>query len=83
MRLSYRRLGEGGIIFDHRTWKTHILTPAAVVVYDALQEANANHGGALSNQDACALLEQDLDLDINTPASQQLLRMLKHLGIIA
>lgn len=82
MRLSFRRLGEGGVIFDHRTWKTHILTPAALVVYETLQEANADHGGALSSHEACVLLEKDLDLDTNTPTIQQLLRMLKHLGLI-
>lgn len=82
MCVSFRRLGEGGVIFDHRTWKTHILTPAALIIYETLREAKTDDGGALSSQEACALLEQDLDLDINTPTIQQLLRMLKHLGII-
>jgi PqqD family protein of HPr-rel-A system len=81
--LSYRRLGDGAVLFNDRTWKTHILTPAATIIYEALDEIRPADGGPVPSAAALALLQQDLDIETDTPSTQQLLRMLRHLGVIA
>ncbi|MBK1704666.1 HPr-rel-A system PqqD family peptide chaperone [Halochromatium glycolicum] len=83
MQICYRRLDDGAIIFDHRTWKTHVLTPAATIIYEALDEIRPADGGPVPNAAALALLQEDLDIETDTPSTQQLLRMLRHLGVIA
>ncbi|NBC49784.1 MAG: HPr-rel-A system PqqD family peptide chaperone [Gammaproteobacteria bacterium] len=83
MDISYRRLGDGAVIFSHRTWKTHILTPAATLIFEALDEVRPADGGPVPRAAALALLRQDLDVETDTPSTQQLLRMLRRLGVIA
>lgn len=83
MCLSYRRLGDGAVVFNHCTWNTHILTPAATIIYEAVDEIRPADGSPVPRAAALALLQQDLDIDTETPSIHQLLRILRHLGVVA
>lgn len=73
-------MGDGSILFDETTWKTHILTTTAAIVYEALIEQSDEH--ALRMDEAKALLRNALGLDPDNPDITQLLVMLKKLGVI-
>ncbi|MCG5517322.1 MULTISPECIES: HPr-rel-A system PqqD family peptide chaperone [unclassified Ectothiorhodospira] len=73
-------MDDGGILFNETTWKTHILTASAAIVYETLIE----HGGgnAVTATEARDALRNVLDLDPDTPDITQLLAMLETLGVI-
>lgn len=79
--LLYRRLGDGAVLFNPRTWNTHILTPAAAIIYDALKEQST--GEAIPASDAIAFLTSELGVDTDSEEIRRLLGMLRHLGVIA
>lgn len=79
LRLRYRRIGGGGVLFDERTWKTHILNPAATAVYEALKAEFGN--GPAANADATRLLD-DMGFDPDAPHTRDLLSMLERLGLV-
>lgn len=79
--LHYRRLGDGGVLFNRRTWKTHILTPPAAIIYEALAEQS--EGGAIPTQRAIEFLQRELSVDTDSNEIQQLLTMLQRLRVIA
>lgn len=80
-RLRFRQLGEGAAVFDTLTWKTHILTPAAALIFETLAESG--DGAALAESRAIELLRDELDLDTGTPELQQVLRSLQEMGMLA
>lgn len=80
-RLRYRKVGEGGVLFDRRTWRTHFLTPAAAAVYEALLEAS--DGASLDESAAVGLMRNDLGLDPAAPAILRLVKTLKSIGVVA
>ena len=59
--LRYRPLGEGAVLFNEHTWRTHVLTPAAALIYTALLETS--NGEAVAKNTALQVLEQELDAD--------------------
>ncbi|MFP4062089.1 MAG: HPr-rel-A system PqqD family peptide chaperone [Halochromatium sp.] len=73
-------MDDGGILFDETTWKTHILTASAALIYETLIEQSG--GDAVTMADARDGLRDALDLDPDSPDSIQLLAMLKTLGVI-
>ena len=81
MGLIYRRLGDGGVAFDEATWQTHLLTPAAAVIFETLVERATT--GALPLAAAEDLLARELDVDAGSHEVQQLLHMLQELNVIA
>ena len=78
--LRYRRLGDGGVLFNPRTWNTHILTPAAAIIYEALTEQSEDV--PMPAEQAITFLKGELDVDPTTPEIQQLLAMLRQLRVI-
>ena len=74
-------MGEGAVLFDEHTWKTHILNPAAVAVYDAL--AASSQDGPAQRHEAVEFLQDELGLDPNSKEASNLLAMLKRLGVVA
>jgi PqqD family protein of HPr-rel-A system len=81
MRPFYRRLGEGGVAFDPRSWQTHILTPAAAVIFEALGEI-ADGERPLPLARALELLRDDLEVDTDSPEIRQVLRSLQEMGML-
>ncbi|MBK5930599.1 HPr-rel-A system PqqD family peptide chaperone [Halochromatium salexigens] len=73
-------MDDGGILFDETTWKTHILTASAALVYETLIEQGG--GNAVTMDEAAQVVRDTLDLDPETPDIAQLLAMLTTLGVI-
>ncbi|KFB73080.1 MAG: hypothetical protein AW09_001689 [Candidatus Accumulibacter phosphatis] len=78
--ISYRRLGDGGAVFDSKSWQTHILTPAAAIIFEALAEICED--GPVPQAQAFELLRDELDVDIDTPEMKEVLRSLEEMGIL-
>ena len=68
------------MLFDRETWKTHILTPSAAMVYEAI----LTHGncGSICKAEIIKLLEDDFGFDTDTTEIRRLLSMLKNLGLL-
>ena len=79
-RLRYRRFHEGGVLFDERTWKTHVLNPAAAAIYEALQEHS--QGKPAPSSETFQLVLDELGLKADTQEIRELLPALKRLGVI-
>jgi len=79
-RVLYRGLGEGAAVFDPASWQTHILTPAAAIIFEALAEIGA--GSPVPQEQALRVLHDDLEVDTETPEMQQVLRSLQEMGIL-
>ncbi|MCP5249798.1 MAG: hypothetical protein H6942_14895 [Candidatus Accumulibacter sp.] len=79
-RLHYRRLGDGGAVFDSRNWQTRILSPAAAVIFEALSEAGG--GSPLPRSEALALLRNELEVDTDTAEMREVLRSLREMGML-
>lgn len=73
-------MDDGGILFDEATWRTHILTAPAAVVYEALVEHGG--GGPVALAEARNLLRDALGLDPDAPEMGRLLGSLTSLGVI-
>lgn len=73
-------MDDGGILFDETTWKTHILTAPAALVYETLIDTSS--GQAVSKDEVYRILREQLGLEPNAPEASQLLAMLKMLGVI-
>ncbi|MEF8712950.1 MAG: HPr-rel-A system PqqD family peptide chaperone [Accumulibacter sp.] len=78
--IAYRRLGDGGVVFDSKSWQTHILTPAAAIIFEALAEIN--EGEPVPQAQALDFLRDELDVDIDTPEMKEVLRSLEEMGIL-
>jgi len=78
--LVYRQLGNGGVLFNERTWKTHILTPAAAIIYEALTEQSEDV--PMPAEQAITFLQKELEVDPTSPEIKQLLAMLRQLRVI-
>ena len=74
-------MGDGGVLFNEITWRTHILTPAAAIMLDALLEHSG--GEPLPMEQAISFLSSDLGVDPELVETREFLAMLKHLGIVA
>jgi len=81
MQLLYRRLGEGAVALDLRNWQTHVLTPAAAVIFEALSEI-ADGDRPLPLPQALELLRHDLEVDTDSPEIHQVLRSLQEMGML-
>ncbi|HAY25933.1 MAG TPA: HPr-rel-A system PqqD family peptide chaperone [Candidatus Accumulibacter phosphatis] len=81
MQPLYRRLGEGAVAFDQRNWQTHILTPAAALIFEALSEIG-NGDDPVPMSAALSLLRDELEVDTDTPEMRQVLRSLQEMGIL-
>lgn len=79
-RTLVRRLGDAAVVFDCRTWQTHVLPPATVEVVDLIAELAAD--GPLLPARLHAALREELGLDSDTPQMQELLRMLGEIGML-
>lgn len=81
MKFRYRHLGGGGILFDMVTWQTHLLTPAAAVIVEALIE----HAGVdvLDRDAARAVLTTELGVAVHSPEVEQIFDLLADLDVIA
>ena len=80
-KLQYRKLGNGGAVFDPANWRTHVLTPAAAIICEALTEVGAEEGTLLRSR-ALDFLRDELELDTETPEMQQVLRSLQEMGML-
>jgi hypothetical protein len=80
MRIVYRRLRDGGVVFDGLTWRTHLLTPAAAIMLEALLEQAGDR--CLPLAEAERLLETELGLDPRAPDVRQALEMFQDLAVI-
>ena len=77
-RLIFRPFEAGGALFDSLTWETHILTPAAAIMYAALAEQFPAAPPLFT--EAEAFLRGPLDVATDTPEVQQFLRFLHKVG---
>jgi PqqD family protein of HPr-rel-A system len=75
-----RRLGDAAVVFDCRTWQTHVLPPATLAVVELIAELEAD--GPLPPARLQAALHEELGLDSDTPQMQELLRMLGEIGML-
>jgi PqqD family protein of HPr-rel-A system len=76
----YRRLGLGAVLFDRRSWQTHILNPAAAGVYESLA-ANPGHE-PLDAAGLLRLLEDELKLDPESSEARQLASIFQQVGVV-
>lgn len=77
--MSYRRVGDGGVLFDLHTWETHILNPAAAAVYEALRD---EFGGTPAANAEVLHLFDELGLDPDAQHTRDLFSMLERLGLV-
>jgi PqqD family protein of HPr-rel-A system len=75
-----RRLGDAAVVFDPRTWQTHVLPPVATVIAEEVLELHA--AGVTEGEEVDAAIREDLDLDPTSPEIVELLRMLREIGIL-
>lgn len=75
-----RTLDDAAVIFDARTWLTHVLPPATAAIVEAIRECPGAHPASVSH--AKRLLREDFDLDPESPDTRELLRMLSEIGIL-
>lgn len=73
-------MDDGGILFDETSWKTHILTASAALVYETI--IDTSDGQAISKDEAYSIMQDQLQLKSNAAEAAQLLAMLKMLGVI-
>lgn len=76
----YRRFADGAVVFDRATWQTHVLSPAAAIVFEALAEVN--DGRPVSETRAFEVLRDELELDTDTPPIQHMLHSLREMGML-
>ena len=69
------------VLFDRRTWQTHILSPIAAELFDRLQARDA--GLPVPAGEAAGWLGSELGLPPDSGDGKQLLDMFARLGIIA
>lgn len=81
MQPLFRRLGEGAVAFDQRNWQTHILTPAAAVIFEALSEIGDGEQPLPLNR-ALRFLRDELEVDTDTAEIRQVLRSLQEMGML-
>lgn len=75
-----RRLDDAAVVFDPRSWQTHILPPAAVVIAEAMAEAVDAGRGDIAT--AAAAVCKELDVNPRSPDFVELLRMFGEIGIL-
>lgn len=75
-----RRLGDAAVVFDARSWQTHLLPPSAAVVADLIDELRER--GPLTRERLDAALRAELELDPEAPDIQELLRMFSKIGLL-
>lgn len=75
-----RRLGEAAVVFDRRTWETHVLPPAATVIAEVVAEATA--GGQVSPAQLRERLRDELEIDPEQGPIRELLRMFGEIGLL-
>jgi PqqD family protein of HPr-rel-A system len=79
-RYLLRRLDDAAVVFDTRTWQTHVLPPAAAAIADLANEL-AETGPVPARRLATAI-QDELHLDLATPEMRELLRMFVEIGIL-
>jgi len=79
-RLRYRRIHDGGILFDEHTWNTHVLNPAAAAIYEALLQRS--QGKPAPSSETLQLVLDELGLNPDTQEIRELLPVLKRLGVV-
>lgn len=77
----YRRLGDGGAVFSYSDWQTRILSPAAAIIYEALDDFG--EGRIVHYDRALIFLRDELDVDVTTPAVRQTLQTLRDIGMLS
>lgn len=75
-----RRLGDAAVVFDHRTWQTHLLPPATAVVADLVDELSET--GRVTHERLASAVRVDLELDPHSPEMRDLLRMFQDIGLL-
>lgn len=75
-----RRLGDAAVVFDARTWETHLLPPAAAVVADLIDELRET--GAITRTRLESAVQIDLELDPQSPEMKDLFRMFEDIGLL-
>ena len=75
-----RRLDDAAVVFDFRSWQTHLLPPAAAVIADVADELASS--GSVTVERLSAALRDELELECDTPEMRELLRMLTEIGIL-
>ena len=80
-RPIFRRLGDGGAVFSYVDWQTRILTPAAAIIYEALEDWGG--GQTVQYVRATDFLRDELDVDVTAPAVQQTLQTLRDIGMLS
>ena len=78
--LRFRRMGSGGILFNERSWTTHILNTPALIVFEALLEQSG--GKPLGLPKALEIVQHDLELDPDAAETRNLLSTFERLGFL-
>lgn len=73
-------MGKGAVLFNHHTWQTHILTPAAAIMLEALLE-HFGHEPVATRQ-ALDFFSSELGVDTDLRETAEFLVMLKRLGVV-
>jgi PqqD family protein of HPr-rel-A system len=75
-----RRLDDAAVVFDPRTWQTHLLPPAAAAVADLVAELAES--GPVSAERISTAVRVELGVDPDAPEFRELLRMLAEIGML-
>ncbi len=75
-----RRLGDAAVVFDVRTWQTHVLPPAAAVVADLVDELSDD--GPVTRARLESAVRTDLELDPHSAEMRDLFRMFEDIGLL-
>ena len=66
------------VLFDHGSWQTHVLPPAAAVIVELMFDSD----GTFSTEQLRDRIRRELDVSPDTPEISQFLRMLCEIGIL-
>ncbi|MGL1832474.1 hypothetical protein ACKVEX_02590 [Rhodocyclaceae bacterium SMB388] len=77
---AMRRLADAAVVFDPRTWQTHLLPPVAAVVADLIDELRET--GPVTRPRLDSAIRVDLELDPQSPEMRDLFRMFEDIGLL-
>ena len=75
-------MGDAFVVFDVRSWQTHILPPQTAVIAEIALELEAN-GARVTARSLQLALQIELQADVDELDLQSLLRQLVEIGLVS
>lgn len=73
-------MGDAWVVFDPKSWETHVLPPVASVFAELIMELCERN--SISDMAIRHAIRDELELDPDSPNVTELLRMLREIGLL-